>query len=116
MSDFHALVQSLIHDVRTPDLMSFRKRAIDLTQKNSPRKRFERWRDSDQGKDWKRMEFERIGGQCQCCQHSFPSIHHLVIDHIHPIAKFPELATETQNFQLLCPPCNQTKGARTEQP
>lgn len=115
MSDFHALVQSLIHDVRTPDLMPFRKRAIELTQKNSPRKRFERWRNSDVGQDWKQREFERVGGQCQCCRALFPSIHHLVIDHIQPIAKFPELATEIQNLQLLCHPCNQAKGARIEQ-
>ena len=36
----------------------------------------------------------------------------LQVDHIRPKSKFPELALDPANLQLLCWPCNRTKAAR----
>lgn len=41
-------------------------------------------------------------------------ITHLQMDHIKPISKYPVLAVEPTNFQLLCGPCNAAKGSLEE--
>lgn len=109
MSNLHARLQALIHDLKTPELERFRQRSKELKEKNAPRNQFIRWRDSKSGKEWKQQELERINGRCQCCQKSF-SKDNLVIDHIQSIAEHPELATVITNFQILCHGCNQSKG------
>ena len=113
MSEFHKQLQSVIHDLKTPDLQKFRDRSQQLKNKNEPRKRFNRWRDSEEGKSWKKSQYEKTKGCCHHCQQHF-TIGNLVIDHIKPIKDFPELAVDPQNFQLLCHDCNQKKGANYE--
>ncbi len=49
--------------------------------------------------------FERDGGRCVECQSDFD----LQYDHIIPVAMGG--ATTVENLQLLCAPCNQSKGA-----
>jgi 5-methylcytosine-specific restriction endonuclease McrA len=49
--------------------------------------------------------FERDGGRCVECQSDFD----LQYDHIIPVAMGG--ATTLENLQLLCAPCNQSKGA-----
>lgn len=53
-----------------------------------------------------REVFERCGRQCVACG----SKDQLQLDHIVPIARGG--VTKEQNMQILCRPCNQSKGAR----
>ncbi len=52
----------------------------------------------------KRAVFERDGGRCVECDASFD----LQYDHVIPVSMGG--ATTVQNLQLLCAPCNQSKG------
>lgn len=65
--------------------------------------------------EWKRVRYEalRIHGQrCQCCgwQPGDTSGGRLVVDHIKPRRKFPELALDVENLQVLCNDCNMGKS------
>lgn len=61
---------------------------------------------------WKQLRlraFEVHGTKCQCCGRCPPEII-LDVDHIKPRSKFPELALDLQNLQILCRECNQGKS------
>lgn len=85
--------------------------AHEIDQKYAPRKRFEAWRDSSDGKAWKKQQYIKQQGGCAICGHclSLKSAH---IDHIKPLSAHPKLATNTSNLQLLCRECNLRKSAR----
>lgn len=65
--------------------------------------------------EWKKLRFEALkahGHRCQCCgwrpgdtEHG-----HLVVDHIKPRRKNPELQLELSNLQVLCNDCNMGKS------
>ncbi|MGV2810455.1 HNH endonuclease [Enterobacter cancerogenus] len=50
------------------------------------------------------------GGRCGACgvtaQHGFV----MLVDHIKPRSKFPHLALEINNLQVLCEDCNKAKS------
>ena len=50
---------------------------------------------------------EQHGCKCQMCGRS-PKLHGIVIhvDHIKPRSKYPELALDVNNLQVLCEDCN----------
>ena len=50
--------------------------------------------------------FERQGGKCSACG----SIDRLEIDHVHPICLGG--SSDPSNLQLLCSPCNKSKGSK----
>ena len=58
---------------------------------------------------------ERDKGTCQCCGRNYSNsgvkVH---VDHIKPVSKYPELAKEESNLQVLCADCNHAKAARYE--
>ncbi len=58
---------------------------------------------------------ERDKGTCQCCGRSYQNsgvkVH---VDHIKPVSKYPELAKEESNLQVLCADCNHAKAAKYE--
>ena len=56
-------------------------------------------------RDVRRAVFERDGGRCVACGASFD----LQYDHVIPLALGG--ANTAANLQILCAPCNQTKGA-----
>lgn len=65
--------------------------------------------------DWKRIRYEAIrlhGQRCQCCgwQPGDTDYGHLVVDHIKPRSRFPNLALEVGNLQVLCNDCNMGKS------
>ncbi|NJM67561.1 MAG: HNH endonuclease [Acaryochloris sp. RU_4_1] len=76
---------------------------------------FKRWRDSDEGQQWKKKQFENIKGQCPICGLVLP-IDHFQIDHTKPLKHHPDLAVELANLRLLCGPCNLHKGAAIPSP
>lgn len=79
------------------------------TQKTQPKDPFySSW-------DWKKARYEalaRFEHRCQCCgwQPGDTERGHLVVDHIKPRRKFPELALDQSNLQVLCNDCNMGKG------
>lgn len=51
------------------------------------------------------------GRVCQECGCHISNDYDLTVDHIKPRSKFPELALEKSNLQVLCRRCNSSKGA-----
>lgn len=63
---------------------------------------------------WRRARYEalrRCRGVCELCG-SPPIAHSLQVDHIRPRSKYPELALEPTNLQVLCRDCNFGKSNR----
>ena len=54
------------------------------------------------------QEQERV---CQECGRRVKTDYDLTVDHIKPRSKFPELALDKSNLQVLCRRCNSAKGA-----
>lgn len=64
--------------------------------------------------EWKRVRYEalkRSSGRCECCGRSPKEGAILNIDHIKPLRKFPHLALDINNLQVLCATCNHGKGS-----
>lgn len=104
------LAKRLIDNVRPFNLKQHRKEAARIENYYHPRQRFNRWRDSDKGKAWKQKRYETLKGICPGCSKEFP-INIFEIDHKEPISQSPNLATNSQNMDLLCPPCNKKKSS-----
>lgn len=85
--------------------------AKTLQEKHNPRARFERWRDSVDGKHWKKSQHINQNGCCNLCQQTI-TLRGSHIDHIEPLSQSPHLACEPLNLQILCATCNQRKGNR----
>ncbi|MGF1602027.1 MAG: HNH endonuclease [Thermosynechococcaceae cyanobacterium] len=109
-------VERLLKAFKTPTLQAHRDEAERIRHKNSPRNIYSRWRSSQEGKQWKEKEYQRINGKCpgHSCGHIFPGIDYFTIDHIRPISKYPDLAIDTKNLQLLCDRCNRKKSDSLE--
>lgn len=105
-----SLVDALLISLRDPKDKEFKDEVKRIRRKYSPRRIFNRWRDSEEGQAWKKIKHRQIQGRCPSCGESLPSIHHFVIDHIKPLDKYPELTIDTENLQLLCFPCNSRKS------
>ena len=59
--------------------------------------------------EWKKVRYETIkmyGSSCMCCG----SEHRIVVDHIKPRSRFPELELDLNNLQVLCNDCNMGKS------
>lgn len=66
---------------------------------------------------WREVRYRALalhGGACQCCGARPTAGHPLHVDHIKPRSRFPELALELSNLQILCEDCNLGKGARDQ--
>lgn len=64
-------------------------------------------------REWNELRYRalvRSGGRCECCG-AGKTLH---VDHIKPRSKYPELALELANLQVLCGNCNLGKGAWDE--
>jgi len=65
--------------------------------------------------EWKKARYSALkthGRKCLCCgwQPGDTLAGHLVVDHIKPRSKFPELALDPDNLQVLCNDCNMGKS------
>jgi 5-methylcytosine-specific restriction endonuclease McrA len=109
--DLKQIVSRLLQDVNTPKLEPCRLEAKRIQKKYTPREIFNRWRSSDDGKQWKKEQFECIKHKCPGCGHILPNADHFQIDHIKSLRDHPDLMIEPKNLRLLCGPCNQHKGA-----
>lgn len=62
---------------------------------------------------WKALRMKvlvKFGSICQCCGASAKTGEVINVDHIKPRIKFPELALDFENLQVLCSTCNRGKG------
>lgn len=67
--------------------------------------------------EWRRVRYEALkihGGACQCCGAKAEKGKPLHVDHIKPRSKFPDLALDINNLQVLCADCNLGKSARDQ--
>ena len=64
--------------------------------------------------EWRRVRYQALrkhGGACQCCGRRATPGSPLHVDHIKPRSRFPELALDVNNLQVLCADCNLGKSA-----
>jgi len=64
--------------------------------------------------DWKQLRYialKNAGGRCQCCGARPSEDIQLHVDHIKPRSRYPELALDINNLQVLCDTCNVGKSA-----
>ena len=62
--------------------------------------------------EWKRVRYQafvRYGNICMCCGISREDGAVIQVDHIKPVHKYPELALDINNLQILCASCNRGK-------
>jgi len=58
---------------------------------------------------------ERDKGTCQCCGRNYQNDGVVInVDHIKPVSRYPELAKDEDNLQVLCYDCNMAKAAKYE--
>lgn len=65
-----------------------------------------------QSYEWRKLRLiiiKKYGARCMCCGAKPPEVV-INVDHIKPRKKYPELALDPDNLQVLCEPCNHGKG------
>ncbi len=65
-------------------------------------------------KQWKELRYKVLkqsDGRCSACKRKHIVLH---VDHIKSRFKYPELALDITNLQVLCEPCNIGKGSWDE--
>ena len=63
--------------------------------------------------EWRRLRYEVLierGRRCDCCGRTPLDGIQIHVDHIQPRKKFPQLALDKANLQVLCHECNHGKG------
>ncbi len=63
--------------------------------------------------EWRTLRYQVLKKRtptCECCGASPKHGARVSVDHIKPRSKYPELAMEETNLQVLCSACNQGKG------
>jgi 5-methylcytosine-specific restriction endonuclease McrA len=113
MSAFEELVKQLLKTTKQVDksLRRLQAQAFEIEKKYDPRREFERWRKSAEGKAWKRQQHRLQKGCCMDCQRKV-QLKGAHIDHIKPIKHHPTLAIDINNLQILCADCNLNKGSQ----
>lgn len=67
--------------------------------------------------EWRAVRYRALilyGNTCQCCGRGKEDGIVLHVDHIKPRSRYPDLALDVTNLQVLCDDCNIGKGARDE--
>lgn len=67
--------------------------------------------------EWKTVRYQALkkyGARCQCCGSTPRDGVQMHVDHIKPRSKYPHLALDVNNLQILCEPCNMGKRAWDE--
>lgn len=68
-------------------------------------------------RQWRKLRMEvliKYGARCQCCGASAKTGAVINVDHIKSRYKYPDLALEFTNLQVLCDACNHGKGSWDE--
>ena len=121
MDDLNFIIANLQDAIEKTDksLQSLKNDQKIIESKYEPvtdaRRNFKNWRDSDEGKKTKIELYENQRHICanpDCGLKNELPIEYFEIDHKLPITKFPELALDKSNMQLLCTPCNRKKNSK----
>lgn len=107
-----------------------REKSVSMTQPSRPKRSTQRpavgaaeWNLWVRSKDfihsweWRTLRYQVLRKRspvCECCGASPKLGVSVSVDHIKPRAKYPELALEESNLQVLCSACNQGKGGWDE--
>lgn len=62
---------------------------------------------------WIKLRYKVLstrGNRCECCGNSWSVGNPLQVDHIKPRARYPDLALDESNLQVLCRECNMGKS------
>lgn len=65
---------------------------------------------------WRELRYKALlqyGRKCLCCG-ALPKTTELHVDHIKPISRYPDLALQLDNLQILCSQCNLGKSNKDE--
>jgi len=68
-------------------------------------------------REWAVLRYKALkkhSGRCQLCGRTAADGSVISVDHIKPIRKYPHLAMEETNLQVLCRVCNRGKGSWDE--
>ena len=82
----------------------------NIKAKYDPRKQFNNWRNSQEGKEWKKQKYFQQNKYCAICQERINNLKGSHIDHIKPISTHPHLALDTNNMRVTHGDCNLLKG------
>lgn len=66
-----------------------------------------------QSQEWRELRYRALtihGARCQACRSKNGPMH---VDHIKPRSKFPKLALDIHNVQVLCEDCNMGKSNKS---
>jgi 5-methylcytosine-specific restriction endonuclease McrA len=70
-----------------------------------------------ESREWQELRYRALklhGARCQCCGATRKDGKEIHVDHIKPRSRFPLLALDIANLQVLCGDCNRGKGAWDE--
>jgi 5-methylcytosine-specific restriction endonuclease McrA len=112
-SSSQELVQAILQVSKKVDLIlgSMRQDVIRIDAKYSPRSEFNCWRESEDGKNWKKQQYHHQKKCCAECKQPV-ELKGSHIDHIKPLSKYPALHLNLNNLRITCPDCNLYKGNR----
>lgn len=85
-----------------------------IKEKYEPRNQFNAWRNSQEGKQWKKEQYKKQNKCCPICQKPILSLKGSHIDHINPLATHPHLALSTENMRITHAACNILRGNKTQ--
>lgn len=76
-----------------------------------PRKEFNKWLQTNVGRDWKQNQFKYQQSKCAYCCDSL-RFADAVVHHVCSLKDFGSAANNTKNFKLLHPGCNLAIGTK----
>jgi len=76
-----------------------------------PRKEFNKWLQTNFGRDWKQKQFKYQESKCAYCCDSL-RFADAVVHHVRSLKDFGSAANNTKNFKLLHPGCNLAIGTK----
>ena len=99
----------LVNNRLNKSLQNNQKIIDQIKQKYEPRAEFNRWRSSEEGKLWKKQQYQKQKQCCAICQEKI-ELKGSHIDHIKPLSRYPDLSLDTSNLQIACGQCNISKS------
>ncbi len=99
----------LVNNRLNKSLQNNQKIIDQIKQKYEPRTEFNRWRSSEEGKLWKKQQYQKQKQCCAICQEKI-ELKGSHIDHIKPLSRYPDLSLDTSNLQIACGQCNTSKS------
>ncbi len=106
--------QTFRNEGKSPDRSEIRRQLPSRRIKRKPTRGWYRLKVFYESPDWKstrEVALARYGPVCQCCGASRADGSAIHVDNIKPMSKFPHLALDLSNLQVLCEECNLGKLA-----